>query len=449
MEPPVSLSTVSTIYRSSTTVVEVIPFYSTTLSNGKETVVPKSTALWSLPDVLPTPIASSTTSVASSSSTAERGITTKTKTTTTTTTQAPKTNIKISTSSASTSITTSQVPSTTSSIHRIPISQHMTSSHGLSNGAIIGIAIATAVVGCLIGFLSALIFARRRRGYRSAPQFTTYPERDKEMAISPDISDGIQLDQFLLEPKPDTILASELRSLGHLIQQHTENHYHLNPVRIESSMLRQPLGDLGIERGSAPAIARLASLVLEPRTRQSAIQYVIAKTAFESTVIGGSACMSLLPPMVSALGSSMPPVEGHVGNHQAVGLAITKWRQLSAFLLHPERSQRTPLVPSEDISTQQAQQLTLALNRFLEPFVSEDREERYEQENHLREVIVECAMFGYVIFSQPAEYRFRFDSDGGLDTIVVCPGLEKISDEQGHRSQSRPDQVIAPVIESI
>lgn len=106
-------------------------------------------------------------------------------------------------------------------------------------------------------------------------------------------------------------------------------------------------------------------------------------------------------------------------------------------------------MPSEDISTQQAQQLTLALNRFLEPFISKDREERYEQENHLREVIAECAAFGYVIFSQPAEYRFRFESNGGLNTIVVCPGLDKVSDEEGRRYQPPVPQIIAPVIESI
>lgn len=119
------------------------------------------------------------------------------------------------------------------------------------------------------------------------------------------------------------------------------------------------------------------------------------------------------------------------------------------FLLHPDWNQRTPLEPSEDVSTQQAQELTVALNRFLEPFVSSDREERYEQENDLREVIAECATFGYVLFSQPAEYRFRFESSEELSTIVVCPGLDKVIDEKGCRYKPPVPQIAAPVAEHV
>lgn len=133
----------------------------------------------------------------------------------------------------------------------------------------------------------------------------------------------------------------------------------------------------------------------------------------------------------------------------AVNTAFTKWRQLSAFLLHPSRSDRTPLLPSEDTNTQQAQQLTVALSTFLEPFaLANDRESRYEQENHLREVIVECAHFGYVLFSQPSEYKFRYESDGRSNGIVVSPGLEKITDEAGRRYPS-PEILAPPLVEAI
>lgn len=106
-------------------------------------------------------------------------------------------------------------------------------------------------------------------------------------------------------------------------------------------------------------------------------------------------------------------------------------------------------MPSEDVSTQQAQQLAAALSRFLQAFVSGDRESRYEQENHLREVIVECAALGYVLFSQPSEFRFRYDKDedgGSSNGIVTCPGLDKVSDEEG-RNYAKPYTLVAPVIE--
>ena len=127
---------------------------------------------------------------------------------------------------------------------------------------------------------------------------------------------------------------------------------------------------------------------------------------------------------------------------------MTRWRQLSVFLVHPDRSERTPLTPSEDISTHQAQSLTVSLGRFLQTFVPTSRETRYEQENHLREVIVECATFGYTLFSQPSEYQFQYSAQSKRTAIVTCPGLAKISDEEGRRYGS-PHMLAAPVVEVI
>ncbi|KAI2630419.1 hypothetical protein GGS21DRAFT_200062 [Xylaria nigripes] len=324
-----------------------------------------------------------------------------------------------------------------------------TNSSGLNGGAIAGIAIATSLVGGLLGILAGLLLARRYKKQEPLPEYIAYSDREKEAPTSTTAADQLHFDQFLLDPKPDSAITSELRSLGRLVNEHAQAHYHLQPVQLESSKLRQPLYDLGIEKGSAPAIARLASLAIEPRTRLNAIRYVICKAAFESTVISGGTCVSLLPPMVSNMSSSAPPLRDHLGSHEITELALVRWRQLSAFLLHPNRSQRTPLVPTEEISTQQAQKLTIAVNRFLEPFVPREREERYEQENHLREVIVECATFGYLLFSQPAEYRFRFESNRGMGTIVVCPGMDKVMDEEGRRYQPQVRQLMAPVTESV
>ena len=123
---------------------------------------------------------------------------------------------------------------------------------------------------------------------------------------------------------------------------------------------------------------------------------------------------------------------------------MTKWRQLSAFLLHPNRSDRTPLAPPEEATARQAQQLAWELNRFLEPFVLCDRGLGYEQESHLQQVLTECARFGYVLFSQPSEYRFDYDDQGRLGGFVVCPGLERVSDEEGRR-YTTPQVLAAPV----
>lgn len=125
---------------------------------------------------------------------------------------------------------------------------------------------------------------------------------------------------------------------------------------------------------------------------------------------------------------------------------MTKWRQLSAFLLHENRSERTPLAPPEEATAQQAQQLARELNRFLEPFVLRDRDGElgYDQESHLQQVLTECARFGYVLFSQPSEYRFDYDDQGRLGGLVLCPGLERVSDEEGRR-YATPQVLASPM----
>lgn len=125
--------------------------------------------------------------------------------------------------------------------------------------------------------------------------------------------------------------------------------------------------------------------------------------------------------------------------------ALTQWRQLSAFLLHPNRSDRTPLVPSDNLLAVQGHKLTVALNACLKPFVKGGEDQIYEQESHLEQVIRECATFGYLLFSQPSEYRLRFENDEG-GGMVVCPGLYKVVNDNGLYYQ---ELVSAPVVESI
>ncbi|KAI0016116.1 hypothetical protein F4780DRAFT_773103 [Xylariomycetidae sp. FL0641] len=319
---------------------------------------------------------------------------------------------------------------------------------GLGNGAIAGIAIATAVLGAIIGAAIVLLLKRRKR-HHAQPEYLSMEFGGKEKGNSSGMaSDRLRLNDFLLDAKPDSQIGSELRSLGHLIQQHVETNYHLQPIQTPNALV-QSLSRLGLDRDASISAKQLAVLAEDPRTRHHAIQHVLSKAIFSSTSLSGSSPVSLLPPPIAAFHSMIPPTENHRGSRQAAELALSQWRQLSAFLLHPHRSDRTPLTPTEDVSTHQAHALAMALNSFLEPFVTGDREGRYEQENHLREVIVECATFGYLLFSQPAEYRFVFGGTGKQNTIVVCPGLDKVTDEDGRLFPSPVQPVVAPMVEMI
>lgn len=117
---------------------------------------------------------------------------------------------------------------------------------------------------------------------------------------------------------------------------------------------------------------------------------------------------------------------------------------MSAFLLNPRRSDRGPIVAEEPVLKPRATELSTAMNKFLGAFVGE--ENRKYQENHLQDIALECAKFGYVIFSQPAEFVWEFEAEVEKE-IVVCPGLVKVTDDQGIKCA--PDTVVAPEIRKI
>lgn len=84
------------------------------------------------------------------------------------------------------------------------------------------------------------------------------------------------------------------------------------------------------------------------------------------------------------------------------------------------------------------------MNKFLGDFI--DEKNCQHQKHHLQDVVVECAKFGHAIFSQPADFTWKFVADGGGD-IVVCPGMEKVSDSQGVRCQ--PEMTISPEVRRV
>lgn len=128
--------------------------------------------------------------------------------------------------------------------------------------------------------------------------------------------------------------------------------------------------------------------------------------------------------------------------------ALNKWRMLTAFLLHPSRSQRTPLPAHSSAVAHQAAALATALDAFLGQFAPADEAGRFQQNSHLQAVIAECTKLGYVLLSQPSEWRFVHvpprQSGGGRRTATVCAGLLKVTHKDG-TAYGTPQEVVAPI----
>ncbi|KAH6973088.1 hypothetical protein BKA56DRAFT_111552 [Ilyonectria sp. MPI-CAGE-AT-0026] len=354
-----------------------------------------------------------------------------------------------SSSIASTRLTsTGEVPVPESTTTPKPVT-----SSGISTGAIVGAAVGCAFAGLIFGLAAAWLLLRRRwrkndtgRPDGVAAIATTPESKDyASVSVTPSGSET-QLDQFLLIATPDKEIGTELQSLGDLIHQHVENHYEFGPSPASASILSQSLVNLGFKQGSGLSADALAALCIQPESRQAGLRHVLSHIIFRSIDVNSRSSLSMLPAPLAAFLQSIPPAEQQHTNLQVTSLALSKWRSLSALLLHPNPAERSPLPVSEDVVGPQALALANALNTFLHYFVASD-----EQTSHLQAVIIECTNLGYVLLSQPSDWQFVFETDGAStrkQPVVVCAGLEKLGHGDGTRYSS-PRRVVEPLVISV
>ncbi|KAM7200751.1 hypothetical protein V8F33_003682, partial [Rhypophila sp. PSN 637] len=308
----------------------------------------------------------------------------------------------------------------------------------------IGCLIAGAILGFLIAFFIYKKRSQRQSHYASPPTVVESKAFDAPHPVAV-VED--KLSRFLLDASSDKEIAAELRSLGTLIQQHVENNYHLTPVQADPRALAVSLTQLGVTNSGNVSPEMVAKLSLDPRTRQVALQHVISQVLFTSIDVNSRSRLSMLPAPIAAFLQSIPPLESGENNNEALSTALNQWRALSAFILHPSRSQRTPLPTSSAAIAPQASGLADALDTFLAYFVAENN--RFQQKSHLQAVIIECAKFGYVLLSQPSEWRLvnnpgtTHHSGPHGYSAVVCAGLVKVALRDGTPTSS-PQQVVAP-----
>lgn len=289
---------------------------------------------------------------------------------------------------------------------------------------------------------------------------------------TPPVSD-IQLDRFLLEPTPDRDIAQETQSIGALIDQHVESYYHTHPVTADARALASVLTQLGFPSTTDSAsldTQGATALCLDPRSRHVGLRHVIMRVLFSSIDVNSPHGLSMLPAPVASFLRAIPPAESdRFGDSQgkqgfplgtkvhaqflplilfflpspaANALALRKWRELSAFLLHPGRSQRTSLPIGDAAVGMQAAELASSLNAFLRFFV--DQQQLQQQVGHLQAVIGECAKLGHMLFSHPCDWQFIYEAGAAATRgIVVEAGLCKLGSRDG-----APQRLVEPVVVS-
>ncbi|KAH6970723.1 hypothetical protein BKA56DRAFT_559181 [Ilyonectria sp. MPI-CAGE-AT-0026] len=308
-------------------------------------------------------------------------------------------------------------------------------SAGISAGAIVGAAIGSLVFGLILGALGAFFLLRSRkkkhRRHRHRGEFLAAEKPRGSPNYDTPPSTDINLEHFLLDASPEKELVLELQALGDLIRMHVENNYHLQPVQANPAALTSSILKLGLPSASAN---ETAILCVNPQTRAIGLRHLISHVAFVSIDFNARSPLSMLPAPMAAFLQSIPPNQPRAGNSAETSLALSKWRALSAFLLHPTREERTPLPPSETAVVPQAQGLAAALNTVLSHFVSQEPGRREAQADHLKAVMLEFTSFGYMLLSQPIDWQFIYEARTGVmndQAVVTCAGLERLGRRDG------------------
>lgn len=343
---------------------------------------------------------------------------------------------------------------------------------GIQGGAVAGVAIGCLIAGLALGLLVAFMFyKRRRRNNSNSPNFIAVEPQYAEPKHGPQVSvttsgQVAELSQFLLDATPDKEIQSELSSLSELIYQHVETYYHGPQVQATSAEVAQSLVNIGYSpelSGIQPEA--VAAICLATKTSQVGLRHVLSHVIFRGLDFNSGGNSSMLPVPVAAMArenhsentdspgkttlTSVPRAsrEEPLKCCTAITLARSKWRSLSALLLHPNPAERTPLPVSTDEAPSKAFSLANKLNTFLQVFVAQDSASRQDQTSHLQAVILECTKLGYVLLSQPGDWGFVFSNKpttmDRAHRIVVCPGLERLSHNDGTRYRSAKE-VAAP-----
>lgn len=349
-------------------------------------------------------------------------------------------------------------------------------SKGVSTGAVVGVGIGTALAGAFLALLGLWLFLRRSQRSRRAGGNSSLSLGDHvgkfggaKNGIGKGVSTSIvALDDMPFDPADDSQIRKSMQDLYELIHQHAENHYSARNFEGRREHLRHELAKGGWNDRTEPSAQTLASLLVNPVTRRVAIRHIIAWVILQHIDLKSSPDTSLLPAHIIASGQALLKIKRTPGeqegkkrplhisftkayNHvvSAFSDSFPKWRHLTAALLSP-LSSRTDNSEWDSILRPGVIRNVELLNAILLPFIKSGKEAQLAQSDNLASIILEGAHFGYLLFSQPAVWVFRWDgknlSQGGRNDrrsgsgigngsadkfLVVFPSIGKLITRDG------------------
>ncbi|EMC95982.1 hypothetical protein BAUCODRAFT_511620 [Baudoinia panamericana UAMH 10762] len=342
--------------------------------------------------------------------------------------------------SSTSTLTSTSVASSSNATH-----SGSSSGSGVTTGALAGGIVGAALGAAVLTFLlTSLIWLNRTKSLeksyrRSHRAERTLPRALGEKSNSPEDPNQPSWEFFLPQPADDETVRSAVKALFDEAMLHVENFYsrrtaHLSPEMVDHLALMQT---------ASPELSGPA-LMSKPRSAWPGIKHCLAYMLAEAVDPTSSPAVSLLPlGWTLAAGNEDDPIsKSRVAAKQQ---AISKWRQLTAFL-HPQPYNERAF------STWRDKAIIAHAERFeaaFRPWQADMQPSAHEDVLHIMRSAADVAV---LLFSQPSGYVFRWQAVSGQSgsnaNIVVIPDFIKVTDESG-MSLSVPQTMVKMVAERI
>ncbi|KAF7886967.1 uncharacterized protein EAF02_003614 [Botrytis sinoallii] len=335
----------------------------------------------------------------------------------------------------STTLATSSSPTSTGfPTYTGPANSTATGHHGssVSGGAIAGIAIATFIVGALLGSIGLWFYFRRKRASKTPwNSGNGYSKRnattDHGVAISKDPETQMQ-SYVIAERADDSQLRHQMQNLGELIYQHVENHYTTGPHTGTSQDFAATLRKCGYSERTEPTISTLGSLLGNSSERQIAIKSLIAWVILRGVELNSGSDYSLLPDEITSFYRSALKDNKQLNKQDAHGNVLSRVREISTRHMS---SSKSPEDASKDPSIARVINL---LNSILQPFIKPSS--KSSQFENLASIIYQGREFGLLLLAQPGNWLFGWQTSAGVESntkgqIIVFPSLEEVINKDG------------------
>lgn len=309
----------------------------------------------------------------------------------------------------------------------------------LSDGAVAGVAIGCAIAGAILALIVFGLVLRSRKERSNHASSIAYETTPRGQSVDVDSKSAMMtpMTDMTLERADDSQIKKSMMDMNELINQHVENHYHNQSFSGSQADLERELMRCGFNGASDLSAGFMTSVLINPRTRAAGVRRLIAYVIIRHSQPSAEESVLLLPGSIAGVSRAMLQVKRRAGEEQgklcnlvamqkvtnvslsAFEASLSKWRQLTAFLLESP-NHRDTMHADAHLHSAVLQNVAL-LNQALTPFINRGAEAQQRQSDNLASIILEGASAGLLLFAQPSSWVFGWTAEKNV--LVAFPSI--------------------------